>query len=132
VLTATCGHELGFFGLDNFLARREGWERTAIWVHWGANLGAVGGQLIVASVFDDLRTLAESELRRAGRPPDALTQGPYGETRDIHQAGGRYLSLAGSSPWFHLPQDRWPDTVNATAVARIASAAARVALAVTR
>jgi hypothetical protein len=132
VLTATCGHELGFFGLDNFLARREGWERTAIWVHWGANLGAVDGQLIVASVFDDLRTLVESELRRAGRPPDVLTQGPRGETRDIHQAGGRYLSLAGSNPWFHLPQDRWPDTVNVTAVARIAAAAARVVLAVTR
>jgi hypothetical protein len=46
--------------------------------------------------------------------------------------GGRYLSLVGSNPWFHLPQDRWRNTVNVEAVARIAFAAARTMLAVTR
>jgi hypothetical protein len=135
VLSANCGHELGFLGLDNFLARRQGWERTATWVHWGANLGATGGQLIVASAQDELRRLADGELRRVGQAPDTLapgTQVPGGETRNIHRAGGRYLTLAGSNPWFHLPQDRWPDTVNVAVVARIASAAARIVLAVTR
>jgi hypothetical protein len=135
VLTANSGHELGYFGLDEFLARRLGWERSATWVHWGANLGATDGQLIVMSGQDDLRTLAEDALRRAGQPPDVLapkTQVPAGETRDIHHAGGRYITLAGGSPWFHLPQDRWPDTVNVAAVARIAAAAARIVLALTR
>jgi len=135
VLTANSGHELGFLGLDNFLARRQGWERTATWVHWGANLGATGGQLAVASAQDELRRLAEDELGHAGQAADVLaprTQVPAGETRDIHRAGGRYITLVGSNPWFHMPQDRWPDTVNVAAVARIASAAARIVLALTQ
>ena len=135
VLSANSGHELGYLGLDEFIARRPGWERTATWVHWGASLGATGGQLTVASAQDELRSLAKEELGRAGQPADVLTpvtQVPAGETRDIHRAGGRYITLVGSNPWFHMPQDRWPDTVNVAAVARIASAAARIVLAVTR
>jgi hypothetical protein len=40
--------------------------------------------------------------------------------------------MAGTNPWFHTPQDRWPEAVNVAAVAGIASAAARIVLAVTR
>lgn len=42
-------------------------------------------------------------------PPDVLapkTLVPSGEARDIHHAGGGYLTLVRSNPWFHLPQDR--------------------------
>jgi hypothetical protein len=73
-------------------------------------------------------------LDHAGQPADVLTPGtqvPGGETRDIHHAGGRYITLVGRNPWFHQPQDRWPETVNVEAVARIASAAARIVLALT-
>jgi hypothetical protein len=129
ILTANSGHELGHLGLDDFVARRPGWEREAIWVHWGANLGAAGGRLSVMSASDELRTLAERELAAAGQPPDVLApaaQVPSGETRDIHRAGGRYLTLVGSNPWFHLPDDRWPHAVEPGAVARIAEAAAGI------
>jgi hypothetical protein len=133
VLTANSGHELGHLGLGNFLARRPGWERTATWVHWGANLGATGGQLAVASGQDELRSLAEDELGHAGQPADVLAPGTQvGETRNIHRAGGRYITLVGTNSWFHLPQDRWPETVNVEAVARIASAAAPIVLALTQ
>jgi hypothetical protein len=135
VLTANSGHELGHLGLDDFVARRAGWERDALWLHWGANLGAAGGRLTVMSADDDLRTLVARELTDVGQPPDALapgTQVPSGETRDIHRAGGRYVTLVGSNPWFHLPQDRWPHTVDAAAVARIAVAAANLAVSLTR
>ena len=135
VLTANSGHELGHLGLDAFVARRPDWERDALWVHWGANLGAAGGRLTVMSPADELRTLAASELARAGQPPDVLapaTQVPSGETRDIHRAGGRYVTLVGSNPWFHLPQDRWPHAVDVDAVERIALAAARLVVALTR
>src|SRR5271157_1485447 len=47
VLTANSGHELGHLGLGAFVAQRPGWERDALWVHWGANLGAAGGRLTV-------------------------------------------------------------------------------------
>jgi hypothetical protein len=132
VLTANSGHELGHLGLDDFIARRPGWDRPiaqggATWIHYGANLGATGGKLSVVSNADDLRTLAVEELARTGQPPDAIAPKslvPSGETRDIHRAGGRYLTLVGSNPLFHLPQDRWPHAVDAASVARIAAATA--------
>jgi hypothetical protein len=140
VFTANSGHELGHLGLDDFLARRPGWERPvaeggANWMHYGANLGAVGGQLSLVSPADDLRDLAIAELTGAGQPPDTVAPKglvPSGETRDIHRAGGRYLTLVGGNPFFHLPQDRWPHAVDAAAVARIAAAMARLSLRLTR
>jgi hypothetical protein len=135
VLTANSGHELGHLGLDDFIARRPGWEGDALWVHWGANLGAAGGRLTVMSGSDELRAVAARELADAGQPPDALapkTQVPSGETRDIHRAGGRYVTLVGSNPWFHLPQDRWPHAVDVDVVERIACAAANLVVELTR
>lgn len=140
VFTANSGHELGHLGLDDFMARRPGWERPvseggATWIHFGANIGAAGGELSVLSASDDLRQLTETELARAGRPPDIVapkTLVPSGETRDIHRAGGRYVTLVGSNPWFHLPQDRWPHAVDADAVTRIGAAAAALVVELTR
>ena len=135
VLTANSGHELGHLGLDEFIARRPGWEREATWLHWGANLGATGSQLTVMTTSDDMRSLAARELASAGQPPDVIapnTQVPSGETRDIHRANGRYLTLVGSNPWFHLPTDRWPHSIDIGAVARIASAATHTVVALTR
>jgi hypothetical protein len=140
VFTANSGHELGHLGLDDFVARRPGWDRassdgSATWIHYGANIGAVGGQLSLVSPEDDLRELAQTELALSGRPPDSLAPKnlvPSGETRDIHRAGGRYLTLVGSNPFFHLPQDRWPHAVDAAAVARIAAAMAQLSLRLTR
>jgi hypothetical protein len=140
VFTANTGHELGHLGLDDFIARRPGWERPiseegATWIHFGANIGAASGELSVQSASDDLRQLTETELARAGRAPDVVapkTLVPSGETRDIHRAGGRYVTLVGSNPWFHLPQDRWPHAVDADAVTRIAAAAAALVVELTR
>ncbi len=127
VMTANSGHELGHLGLDDFLARRPGWERSALWLHWGANLGASGGRLSVMSSSEELRALAASELERAGQRPDVLapvTQVPSGETRDIHRACGRYVTFVGTNAWFHLPEDRLPHSVDMPAVTRIAVGAA--------
>ena len=139
VLTANSGHELGHLGLDDFLARRPGWDRPAadggaVWLHYGANIGAAGGNLSLMSNDDRLCELAANELARAGQPPYSIapkTTVPSCETRDIHRAGGRYLTFIGSNPLFHLPQDRWPDAVDLGVVACAAAAAARIALALT-
>ena len=56
---------------------------------------------------------------------------PTGETRYIHRAGGCYLTLVGSNPLFHLPQDRWPHAVDAGGVARVAAAASRLVVGLT-
>ena len=140
IFTANSGHELGHLGLDDFMARRPGWERRAadggaVWVHYGANIGAVGGEFSIQSTSDDLRALVATELARAGQEPDHIapkTLVPTGETRDIHRAGGCYLTLVGSNLLFHLPQDRWPHAVDASAVARVAAAASRLVIRLTR
>jgi hypothetical protein len=96
VFAANSGHELGHLGLDDFLARRPGWERRATWLHFGANLGAAGGNLSVMSASDDLRALAAAALSDAGRKPDEIapqTAVPSGETRiSLTPAGA-------TSPW---------------------------------
>jgi hypothetical protein len=140
VFSANSGHELGHLGLDDFLARRPGWEGPiaqggAVWVHYGANIGAVDGALSVLSASADLTALTAAELTRAGRKPDQTESPslvPSGETRDIHRAGGRYVTLVGSNPLFHLPQDRWPHAVDVAAIARIATGAAGLVVALTR
>ena len=140
VMTANSGHELGHLGLDAFIARRPGWDRPtgqggAVWVHYGANLGAAGGRLSVVSNSDELGAQMAAALGEAGQPPDVLAPKslvPSGETRDIHRAGGCYVTLVGSNPLFHLPQDRWPHAVDVPAVTRIARASARLVVTLTR
>jgi hypothetical protein len=137
VFTANSGHELGHLGLDDFVARRPGWDQPegAEWVHYGANLGAAGSWLSLVSNAGDLRALGLAALNRAGEPPDDIpwpARPPSGETRDIHRAGGRYLTLVGSNRLFHLPQDRWPHAVDVPAIARIAAASAQMVLALSK
>lgn len=137
IFTANSGHELGHLGLDEFIARRPGWDKEggADWVHYGANLGAAGGVLSLVSNADDLRALGLAELSVAGHPPDDMPWKwfvPSGETRDIHRAGGRFLTLVGTNKLFHLPQDRWPHAADVSAVARIAAAAVRMVLSLSR
>ena len=71
VFTANAGHELGHLGLEDFAARRPGWDRPAneggaTWLLYGANIGAAGGMPSVLSPADDLRALAAAELGRSG------------------------------------------------------------------
>jgi hypothetical protein len=139
VFSANSGHELGHLGLDDFLARRPGWDRPqrdggATWVLYGANIGAAGGTLSIVSPAEDLRDLAAAELQRTGQAhtitPKTLV--PSGETRDIHRAGGHCLAINGTNRWFHLPQDRWPETVDVPAITRVAIAAAEIVTALAR
>ena len=107
----------------------------ATWVHFSANIGAAGGQLSLQSASDDLHERTEIEFGRVGQPPDVVTPKtllPSGETRDIHRAGGRYVTLVGSNPRFHLPDDRWPEAINTEVVTRVAAAAAALVVKLTR
>ena len=140
IFTANSGHELGHLGLDDFMVRRPGWERPisdggATWVHFGANIGATDGMLSLQSASADLRQLIETELAHAGQALGVVapkTLVPTGETRDVHRAGGRYVTLVGSNPLFHLPDDRWPHAVDAGAVTRVAAAAAALVVKLSR
>jgi hypothetical protein len=138
IFSANTGHELGHTGLDDFVARRPGWETKATWIHYGANIGATSSKLMLMSAHDDLRALAVKHLTAAGQKPDLLAEKsavPTGETKDIHKAGGRYLTLVGppsTSPLFHLPQDRWPHAVDIGAIARVSEGMANAVVELTR
>jgi hypothetical protein len=124
---ASSGHELGHLGLEAFLAERQPLLETAVWIHLGANIGASGGQLRLQASDDAIEAIAakrleDAEMRVEQRVPRGTV--PGGEARNIHVAGGRYVSLLGSSPFFHSPADRWPKAVDAQAVARAARAIA--------
>lgn len=125
---ASSGHELGHLGLDDFIERQEPLvEGAAAWLHFGANIGAAGGRARVQSSDDDIEKMGLSAFERAGvQPLQRVARGtvPAGEARNIHAGGGRYLSLLGSSPYFHSPADRWPAAVDVASVERFAAGAA--------
>lgn len=131
MFVATSGHELGHLGLTAFLAQHPGLLKDATaWIHLGANIGAAGGQMRLQASDDEsearaVRALAAANAVVAQRVPRGTV--PAGEARDIHLGGGRYISLLGSGPAFHTPQDRWPSAVDLDSVVRFAQASSTIA-----
>jgi hypothetical protein len=130
---ASSGHELGHFGLDAFLDKRRALvKNAAAWIHLGANIGAANGVPRLQASDDAIEALAANALNRAGAPVrQRVPRGnrPGGEARNIHDGGGRYVSLLGSGPFFHNIADRWPVAVDAAAVSRFAEGIADLTIA---
>jgi len=127
VFLASTGHELGHYGLHEFIRTRSRLLTSAIaWIHLGANFGAaVGGDPLIQASSDDLEQLSTSEFTTAGvRPPRQRPVGnePAGEARAVFEGGGQYISILGSNGLFHHPQDRWPTAVDVAEVVRYAKA----------
>jgi hypothetical protein len=129
---ASSGHELGHFGLDRFLeTRRDLIKGATAWIHLGANIGAAKGVPRLQASDDAIERLAAEALARAGagvkqRVPRGTR--PGGEARNIHDGGGRYVSLLGSGPFFHNVADRWPAAVDVGAVSAFSHAIADLAV----
>jgi hypothetical protein len=136
LFVASSGHELGHRGLDSFIARRPDLvKRAAAWVHLGANIGAATGRTRLQASDDEIEQSAAAALGRArAEVQQRVPRGtvPAGEARNIHLGGGRYVSLLGSSPFFHNEADRWPAAVDAAAAARYAAAIADLAVVLAR
>jgi hypothetical protein len=133
---ASSGHELGHLGLDTFLHEEPALIKgAAAWLHLGANIGAAEGRTRLQSSADEIEALATTALQKAGARVDARVprgQVPGGEARNIHVAGGRYVSLLGSGPYFHNPLDLWPTSVDLDAVTQYAAATTELTLALAR
>ena len=56
---------------------------------------------------------------------------PNGEAQNIHDGGGRYISVLGSNGLFHHPHDRWPAAVDVDRIARFADAFVEIGLTLT-
>ena len=98
-------------------------------MHLGANLGCAGDvRLTVRSNVEGLAERMAEALVAAGHPraPIEVATGgkANGEAHEIEVRGGRYVSLIGHNPWFHAPEDRWPETVDINRAAAIARAVA--------
>ena len=133
---ASSGHELGHLGLETFLREEPALiTSAAAWVHLGANIGAADGRTRVQASADDIEGTALAALQRVGARVDGrVPRGtvPSGEARNIHVGGGRYVSLLGSGPHFHNPDDLWPFAVDLDAVVRYAEATIELTLALAR
>jgi len=129
---ASSGHELGHFGLDAFLAKQPGLIKRATWIHLGANIGAEGAAPRLQASDDAIEAMADDALSKAGaevrqRMPRGTR--PAGEARNIHDGGGRYVSLlSAQAPSFHNVADRWPATVDVASAARFCQAFADLAV----
>lgn len=114
---ASTGHELGHLGLDAYLAAREPLVAGAFaWIHLGASFAAATRPHVHLQPSDaQLADLATRAMRARGAALDgqaAIGNPPLGEARNIHDGGGRYLSLIGGNGRFHSPEDRWPEAVD--------------------
>jgi len=127
LFVASSGHELGHLGINAFIDRREGIvDRTALWFHFGANIGAAQqpGNTIQAS-DDGFESRLETAMTTAGLTVDRRTprgRVPGGEAEAVHRGGGRYVSVIGGNALFHNQADRGPGTVDVGAVSRFIDA----------
>jgi hypothetical protein len=116
LFTANTGHELGHVGLDAFLEANPRLVRSAsAWIHLGANFAAHNGTVVIQASSDahmQLLQLALAEQQQTADVEIPVAQRPFGEARNIYDGGGQYVSLLGSNPLFHHPDDRWPNAID--------------------
>ena len=121
IFTANTGHELGHTGLDHFLAARSGLVQGAhMWVHLGANfVASQGGAPRLQYSDDDVRAAFSRCLEADVAEPFEAPAGtrPGGESRNIFDGGGRFVSIVGGNALFHHPDDTFPSAVDLDAAA---------------
>ena len=132
LFVASSGHELGHIGLDDFIARRKDIVPAAhAWIHLGANIGAAQGAGNHLQASDDaMESLLAGAMTQAGLAIDhRLPRGatPRGEAYNVHQGGGRFISIIGSNALFHNTHDQGPDTIDLDVIERFAGAFAAAA-----
>ncbi len=123
LFVASSGHEVGYLGIEAFVARRPGIvPRARAWIHLGANIGAAQGASNSLQASDDLMegTLAEAMSQADLKIDRHVPRGtvPNGEAGVVHRGGGHYMSVIGGNALFHNPADRGPDAINPNAIAR--------------
>jgi hypothetical protein len=127
IFVAFSGHELGLLGIHAFVDRRPAILSTAAaWIHFGANIGAATdpGNRLAASDdgFDSIasRAMASSGLRVDQRIPRGTI--PGGEAEVVHRGGGRYVAVTGRNALFHNLEDRGPQAVDPSVIAKFSIA----------
>lgn len=116
LFAAFSGHETGFIGIDDYLARRTDLARRAeLWIHYGTNIGVRYQENLLNVSEPSIARWAAEALEASGLGIDHLAEPgvlPRGEARTIHRGGARYLSIVCGTELFHHPADRWPEAVD--------------------
>jgi len=135
LFAAFSGHEIGFLGIEAYLANRPDLlKRAHAWIHLGANIGAPR-QPNQVHVSDSLESWIAAAFKKEGLSVDNKAQSgsvPRGEAGTIHRGGARYVALVCGTEVFHNTADRWPDAVDVAMLARYARAFATGALGLAR
>jgi hypothetical protein len=132
LFVASSGHELGHLGINAFVEQRPGIVRKAVaWMHFGASIGAATdpGNTLQAS-GDDLDALLSGAMAGSGLSIDRRIPRstiPAGEAEVVHRGGGWYVSVIGRNALFHNPEDRGPQAVDPSTIARFVRAFTSVA-----
>ena len=136
IFTANSGHELGHLGLDMMLHENPTLARdAAMWIHLGANFAATDSQVRLQYSSQNVKQMSARHLQRLDLQADIETpiqSRPLGEARNIFDAGGQYLSILGTNPLFHHPDDRWPNAVDIAKTVRWANAISTIVMAISR
>jgi hypothetical protein len=132
LFAAFSGHEIGFLGIDAYLASRPDLAKRAhAWIHLGANIGAPQQPNQVHVSDPSLEGWITAALQKEGLSIDHKAEAgsvPRGEAGTIHRGGAGYVALVCGTEVFHNTADRWPDAVDVTMVARYARSFATGAL----
>jgi hypothetical protein len=136
ILIAISGHELGHLGLESFIKRNpELPTQAATWLHLGASIGAsmnwtprlqtsergLESTALEYLVGPEFENLSELTVMPTGRVFG-------GEAEQIHERGGRFVSIIGHHDLFHQQSDRWPGAVSLPALTTYAKALGKLAL----
>ncbi len=118
IFTANTGHELHHLGMEHFLASNPPLLKEAFaWIHLGANFAAADNTVMVICSDEELKDSFVQAV--PGLDMHAAAGRPFGEAIPIYENSGRFISVGGINPWFHAPEDRWPDAVNLDQTTRI-------------
>jgi hypothetical protein len=133
IFTANTGHELGHVGLDHYLEENPDLvARAHAWIHLGANFATRDAAVLYqassqALMRDGLAALTSRGISEINTTP--VGNRPLGEARNVFDGNGAYISLIGTNPWFHHPDDRWPVSVDLDKLGRIYEAVLTMAVA---
>jgi len=123
---AFSGHELGWLGMLDYMRRRPDLiGRAHLWLHFGANVGVARQPNMIDASDDPLERWAAAAMEREGVAVNRRARRgstPFGEAAFVHRGGGRYVALVCDNDLFHHPDDRWPDAIDVSALARYARA----------
>ncbi|MDO9475397.1 MAG: hypothetical protein Q7L07_01705, partial [Pseudohongiella sp.] len=126
LFTANSGHELGHLGLNHFMRNNPALANdAAVWIDLGANFAAKGSVIRLQFSDYELEELVELILGSQRLVPGLKTpigNRPSGAVQKVFDAGGHFVSLLGSNPLLHHPNDVWPEAVDIEKTTRWAEA----------